>query len=84
MKQGETTCRTTSCGITNKGQTPLFQSIQVQNPTMSPFPMWTWCEKMGLSMEAITRWQLRLHIFPHARISKNLECGQRDTQTPIE
>jgi hypothetical protein len=37
MKQGKTTCRTTSCGIINKGQIPLFQSIQVQNPTMSPF-----------------------------------------------
>jgi hypothetical protein len=35
-------------------------------------------------MEAITRWQLRLHILPHARILKNLEHEQGDMQTPIE
>lgn len=29
--------KTTSCGNTNMGQTPLLQSIQVQNPRMSPF-----------------------------------------------
>jgi hypothetical protein len=23
--------------------------------------MWTWCGKMGLGMEAKTRWQLKLH-----------------------
>jgi hypothetical protein len=33
--------------------------------------MWTWCEKMGLGMEAITRWQLRLHIFPMQGYQKN-------------
>jgi hypothetical protein len=26
--------------------------------------MWTWCGKMGSSMEAKTRWQLRLNISP--------------------
>jgi len=26
--------------------------------------MWTWCGKMGLSMEAKTRWQLKLHTSP--------------------
>jgi hypothetical protein len=46
--------------------------------------MWTWCEKMGLGMEAITRWQLKLHIFPHARISEFLERERGDMQTPIE
>jgi hypothetical protein len=46
--------------------------------------MWTWCEKMGLGMEAITRWQLKLHIFPHARILEFLEHEQGDMQTPIE
>jgi len=28
------------------------------------FRMYTWCEKMGLGMEAKTRWQLRLHTSP--------------------
>jgi hypothetical protein len=26
--------------------------------------MWTWRGKMGLNMEARTRWQCKLHIFP--------------------
>jgi len=39
---------------------------------------------MGLGMEAITRWQLKLHIFPHARILEFLEREQGDMQTPIE
>jgi hypothetical protein len=41
--------------------------------------MWTWSGKMGLlCMEATTRWQLRLCVFPHARVLKFLEDEQSD------
>jgi hypothetical protein len=42
--------------IQSMGQTPLSQSIKIQNSTKSLSQMWTWCGKMGLGMEAKTRW----------------------------
>jgi len=50
--------------ILSWGQIPLSQSIQVQNLAMSSFSKVDLCEKMGLDMEAKTKWQLRLHTSP--------------------
>ncbi len=48
------------------------------------FRMWIWCGKMGLSMEAKTRWQLKLHTSPHACVSKFLQGEQRDMHIVVE
>jgi hypothetical protein len=45
---------TTFCSMISMGQSHLFL-------------MWSWYEKMGLSMEVKTRWQLKLHISPMQR-----------------
>jgi len=71
-------------GLLPLGKLHYFNPFKSKTQECHLFPMWTWCEKMGLGMEAITRWQLRLHILPHARILKNLEHEQGDMQTPIE
>jgi hypothetical protein len=43
--------------IQSLGQTPLSQSIKIQNPNkINFFLMWIWCGNMALGMEAKTRW----------------------------
>jgi hypothetical protein len=84
MKQGKTICRTTSYGITNMGQIPLFQSIQVQNPTMSPFSNVDLVWKNGFRHGGHNKVAIEITYIPPTRISKKLECEQGDMQTPIE
>jgi hypothetical protein len=50
--------------IQSIGRTPLSQSIEIQNPTKSPFSNVDLCGNMGLGMEAKTRWQLKPHTSP--------------------
>jgi hypothetical protein len=50
--------------IQSMGQIPLSQSIEIQNPAKSPFSNVELVWKMGLGMEAKTRWQLKPHTSP--------------------
>jgi hypothetical protein len=45
--------------------------------------MWTWCGKMGLSMEAKTSWQLKLHTSPML-VSEFLQGEREDMQIATE
>jgi hypothetical protein len=46
--------------------------------------MWTWCGKMGLGMEAKTRWQIEIAYIPHVHVFEFLQGEQGDMQIAVK
>jgi hypothetical protein len=70
--------------IQNMGQTPLSQSIEIQNPTKSPFSNLDLVLKNGFRHGGQSNVTIKIAYIPHDRVFEFLQGERRDMQIAVK
>jgi len=81
---GDSYYRVIPLALQSMGQTPLSQSIEIQNPTKSPFSNVDLVWKDGFRHGGQNKVAIEIAYIPHAHVFEFLQREQGDMQTTVE
>jgi hypothetical protein len=84
QKFGTSTIKAIFSVIQTMGRIPWAQSIEIQNPTRSPFSNVDLVWKDGLRHGGQNKMVIEIAYIPHARVFEFLQGERKDMQTSVE